>query len=218
MSDVIGVLLVDDHALLRESLADRLATEPGLKVLGTASGAEDALELLDELRPDVVLLDIDMPGTSCFDAARSIRSRQPQARVVFLSAFSNDRYIESALEAHATGYVTKDERPSVVIQAVRSAAADVAYFSPKIQARLVVDTDGLHLTGGSASRSSLLTLRELEVLRQLSRGLSKKEIATLLDLSVKTVSRHAENLMAKLDIHDRVELARFAIREGLAEA
>jgi DNA-binding NarL/FixJ family response regulator len=217
MTDPIAVLLVDDHALVRESLRDRLDSEPDLSVVGTASRAEDALEQLAELHPDVVLLDIDMPGTSCFEAARTIRKRLPQARVVFLSAFFHDRYIESALAAEATGYVTKDEPPNVVVNAIRSAASDVAYFSPKVQARLVVDTDGLHLAAGSASRTSLLTARELEVLRHLSLGLAKKEIATLLGVSVKTISRHAENLMGKLDIHDRVELARFAIREGLAE-
>jgi DNA-binding NarL/FixJ family response regulator len=217
MTDPIAVLLVDDHALVRESLRDRLESEPDLSVVGTASRAEDALEQLAELHPDVVLLDIDMPGTSCFEAARTIRTRLPQARVVFLSAFFHDRYIESALAAEATGYVTKDEPPDVVVNAIRSAASDVAYFSPKVQARLVVDTDGLHLAAGSASRTSLLTARELEVLRHLSLGLSKKEIASLLGVSVKTISRHAENLMGKLDIHDRVELARFAIREGLAE-
>lgn len=213
----IAVLLVDDHALVRESLRDRLNAEPGLHVVGTAGRAEDALEHLLEWRPDVVLLDIDMPGRSSFEAARVIKQRLPSARVVFLSAFSHDRYIESALEAHATGYVTKDEPPDVVVAAVRAAAQDVAYFSPKVAARLVVDTHGLHLAAGAHSRAALLTPRELEVLRHLSRGLSKKEIAVLLSVSVKTVSRHAENLMAKLDIHDRVELARYAIREGLAE-
>jgi DNA-binding NarL/FixJ family response regulator len=217
MTDSIAVLLVDDHALVRESLRDRLESEPDLSVVGTASRAEDALEQLEQLHPDVVLLDIDMPGTSCFEAARTIRTRLPHARVVFLSAFFHDRYIESALAAEATGYVTKDEPPDVVVNAIRSAASDVAYFSPKVQARLVVDTDGLHLAAGSASRTSLLTARELEVLRHLSLGLAKKEIASLLGVSVKTISRHAENLMGKLDIHDRVELARFAIREGLAE-
>lgn len=217
MTALIRVLLVDDHALLRETLRDRLEAEPDLTVVGTAGRAEDALQALDALRPDVVLLDIDMPGQSCFEAARLIRERLPTARVVFLSAFFHDRYIESALEAQAAGYVTKDESPDVVVRAVRSAAEDVAYFSPKVSARLVVDTHGLALAAGSHSRSSLLTSRELEVLRHLSRGLSKKEIAGLLGLSTKTVGRHAENLMAKLDIHDRVELARFAIREGLAE-
>lgn len=217
MNRTIAVMLVDDHALVRETLRDRLDSEPDLTVVGTAGRAEDALLLLESLRPDVVLLDIDMPGQSSFEAARVMRERLPSARVVFLSAFSHDRYIESALAAHASGYVTKDEPPDVVVEAVRSAAADVAYFSKKVAARLVVDTHGLRLAAGTHSRSSLLTARELEVLRSLSQGLSKKEIAGLLGVSAKTVSRHAENLMAKLDIHDRVELARFAIREGLAE-
>ena len=142
----------------------------------------------------------------------------PDTSLIFLSAFFHDRYIESALTAQASGYVTKDERPEVIVAAIRSAAADVAYFSPRVQSRLVIEQSGVRLSTGGTSRASLLTARELEVLRYIALGRTKKEIAGTMDLSVSTVSRHAEHLMAKLDIHDRVELARFAIREGLAEA
>jgi DNA-binding NarL/FixJ family response regulator len=217
MSHSISILLVDDHALLRDTLQDRLQKEPDMVVVATASDAGAAADLVAEHRPDVVIMDIDMPGQSCFDAARRIKQATPDTNIIFLSAFFHDSYIESALAAQATGYITKDEPPEVIVAAIRRAAAQLAYFSPRVQSRIVVDERGVHLAGGR-SRASLLTARELEVLRYLARGLPKKEIASTMDLSVKTVSRHTENLMEKLDIHDRVELARFAIREGLAEA
>ncbi len=214
----LSILLVDDHALLRETLRERLSREPDLRVVATATDAGEAIRLAAEHRPDVVLMDIDMPGQSCFEAANLIKRSQPGTSILFLSAFFHDRYIESALAAQASGYITKDEHPDAIVKALRLAADDVAYFSPKVQDRLVIDASGVKLAGTGKSRGSLLTARELEVLRYLARGLPKKELAQLMHVSVKTVSRHTENLMEKLDIHDRVELARYAIREGLAEA
>lgn len=218
MTSPIKILMVDDHALLRETLRDRLDGEADLEVVGQAGNADDAIGLAEQLHPQVVLMDIDMPGKSCFAAARTIRTVDPDTSIIFLSAFFHDRYIESALDAGATGYITKDEPPDRILEAVRMAARQMAYFSPKVQSRIVVDTGGVRLAEANQSRASLLTQRELEVLRYLAAGLSKKEVAATMDVSVKTVSRHTENLMDKLDIHDRVELARFAIREGLAEA
>lgn len=217
MSATISVLLVDDHALLRETLRDRLDAEPDLKVVGTAGSAEAGLACVADVCPNVVLMDIDMPGQSCFGAARRFKELCPDASILFLSAFFHDRYIESALAAQATGYITKDEPPARIVDAVRAAASDLAFFSPKVQERIVIDGEGVRLAEAGRSLVSMLTTRELEVLRYLARGLSKKEVAGLMEVSVKTVSRHTENLMEKLDIHDRVELARFAIREGLAE-
>lgn len=214
----ISVLLVDDHALLRETLRERLCREDDLRVVATANDAGEAIKLAAVHHPDVVLMDIDMPGQSCFEAANQIKRSDPAVSIIFLSAFFHDRYIESALAAQASGYITKDEHPDIIIKALRNAAEDVAYFSPKVQDRLVIDASGVKLASAGKSRGSLLTQRELEVLRHLARGLPKKEVAQLMHVSVKTVSRHTENLMEKLDIHDRVELARYAIREGLAEA
>ena len=214
----ISILLVDDHVLLRETLRDRLSREKDIHVVASADDAGEAIRLATENRVDVVLMDIDMPGQSCFDAAKTIKRQQPSVSILFLSAFFHDRYIESALAAQASGYITKDEHPDVIVQAIRNAAEDEAYFSPKVQDRLVIDSSGVKLADTGKSRGSLLTQRELEVLRYIARGLPKKEAAQIMHVSVKTVSRHTENLMEKLDIHDRVELARYAIREGLAEA
>jgi DNA-binding NarL/FixJ family response regulator len=214
----IGVFLVDDHALLRDTLSQRLEAEHDLQVVGSAETGNDALVQMNDCLPDVVLLDIDMPGITSFEAARRIRDKHPEARFIFVSAFSHDRYIEGALIAGASGYVTKDEPPETVVRAIRQVMQGTSYFSQQVQDRMVVATDGVRFSESSRPRTSLLTERELEILRHIARGLAKKEIARMLHISFKTVDRHVCALMAKLDIHDRVELARFAIREGLAEA
>lgn len=218
MSDPISLLLVDDHTLMRKMLEDRIASEPGMQVVGTAADADAAVAQAIRQRPDVILMDIDMPGLICFDAARTIQSLCPETCIIFLSAFFNDRYIEQALAVEAAGYLTKTEPPESVIAAIRAAAAGKSYFSPEVQARIVVDSDGTRLAQTRRSRASTLSDRELEVLRYLARGMSKKQIAQTMHISAKTVNNHTSHLMDKVDIHDRVELSRFASREGLAEA
>ena len=218
MSEPVKLLLVDDHAMVRDALSERLEAEDDLTVVGTAGDGDQAIAEARRLQPDIVLMDVDMPGQLCFAAAQEIKRFSPATRIIYLSAFSHDRYIEDALASSASGYVTKDEPPQVVIRAIRMAASGMAYFSPKVQARIVVDHSGMSLAGGATTRAGLLTQRELETVRYIARGLAKKEIAELMSVTVKTVERHTQNAMDKLDIHDRVELARFAIREGLAEA
>ena len=214
----IRVLLVDDHALLRESLKGRLAQEHAIAVVGAVASADEALELAPQVRPDVVLMDIDMPGSDCFAAARQLRGLCPLARVVFLTAYAHDRYIEAALEAGAVGFLTKSEPPECVVSAIRAAAVNRVTYSADVQARLVVDDDRPRLASALRSRMSTLTPRETETLRYVARGVSKGEVARLMDISLRTVDRHTDNLMRKLGIHDRLLLAHYAIREGLIEA
>jgi DNA-binding NarL/FixJ family response regulator len=218
MSEAIRILVVDDHALVRGALCEHLQREPGLVVVGTAGTADEAITKAVECGPDIVLMDIDMPGMNCFNAARTIQSLRSDCRIVFLSAFTHDRYIEQALAAKARGYLTKREPPDAVVAAIREVASGGAHFSDEVRSRILIDQRGATLAGESRSRVSFLTAREIEILQYVARGLSKKEIAATAHLSVKTVDRHCANLMDKLDIHDRVELARFAIREGLADA
>lgn len=218
MNRKITVLLVDDHTLFRESLGQLLKSEAGLEVIETVSDAEKALEEVINRGPDIVLMDIDMPGLICFDAAARMVGLRPTTRIIFLSAFFNDHYIEQALKVRARGYLTKSEPLQQVVSAIKLVAAGRVYFSPEVQARIVADTSGVRLAQNPRTRVSTLSMREIEVLRYLARGLSKKEVASTMHISLKTVEGHAERLMAKLDIHDRVELTRFAIREGLAEA
>lgn len=217
MSKPIGVVLADDHTMVRGALAAWLNATDDIGVLADVTNAEEAIQACLKHEPNVLVLDIDMPGLSCFDAARTIRARCPGTRIIFLSAFFHDRYIQEALAVEASGYLTKGEPPQTVESAIRVAAAGGACFSDQVQSRMVIGEDGARLSDGTRTRVETLTPRELEILRYLARGMSKKEIAQTMSLSVKTVDNHCTNLMMKLDIHDRVELARFAIREGLAE-
>lgn len=217
MNAVIKTLLVDDHALVREAIGEKLQQESDIVVVGSAENAEQALQMLNEHEPDVVVLDIDMPGLDPFEAARLIKSRRPQVHIVFLSAHIQDFYIEQALQVEAGGYLTKRESNQTLVEALRRIVAGEPYFSEEVRQRLIVDVDNVRLGQQPRSRISTLTQREREILRYIAQGLSKKEIAAKLNLSVKTIETHSSNLMSKLGIHDRVELARFAIREGLAE-
>ncbi len=217
MSRAISIVLADDHALVREMLAQLLQDEGDMVVLASVANARDAVRKSALFCPNVVLMDIDMPGLSAFEAGRDLKSHCPDARLVFLSAFFHDRYIEQALALEAAGFITKSEPPETIIKAIRAVMTGRVYFSQEVQARIVVDATGARLSQSPETRANLLTERELQVLLYVARGLSKKEIARTMDISVKTVEQHTTHIMEKLDIHDRVELARFAIREGLAE-
>lgn len=214
---MVKILLADDHALLRGMLSDRLGREIEMEVVGSAETADEAVTLALELHPDIIVLDIDMPGLSCFDAARMMISRQPEVKILFLSAHIHDHYIEQAIKVGAMGYVTKGSSPETVVSAIREVAAGRAYFSEEVQSRILVDSAGPRLAATGTTRISKLTDREMQVLRYIAGGLAKKEIAEIMHVSVNTVDKHSAHLMRKLDIHDRVELARFAIREGLSE-
>jgi DNA-binding NarL/FixJ family response regulator len=218
MTGPITIVLADDHTLVRRAVATLLQRTPGVSVVADVGTSDDAITAAIRLQPAVVILDIDIPGVEAFEAARTIRTRCPRTKILFLSAFTHDRFIESALRVGAMGYVTKAEPPEAVVKAIQAASSGQTYFSPEVQARIVIDQDGPSLRREGQTRASMLTPRELEVLRYIARGMSKKEIAQTMHLSVKTVENHAANVMKRLDIHDRVELTRFAIREGLAEA
>ncbi|TWT45755.1 Transcriptional regulatory protein LiaR [Phycisphaerae bacterium RAS1] len=214
---VISVVLADDHAMVRDALAAWFAGQPDIKIVATAETTNEAVAAAVMHSPDVALLDIDMPGILAFDAAREIRRRSPNTRILFVSGFLSDRYIEQALAAGAGGYLTKGESPEKIAEAIRAMAAGAASFSADVQERIVIGPDGPHAAGGR-TRAATLSPRELSVLRYVAQGMPKKEIAVLMNIGMKTVEKHVENIMRKLDIHDRVELARFAIREGMAEA
>lgn len=219
MSQPISIVLADDHTLLRRSVAAQLSKTPGLSVVADVGTTDEAITACIRTQPDVLVFDIDIPGVECFVAARTIRDRSPKTKILFLSAFTHDRYIDSALKAGALGYVTKNESPETVVRAIQTVGASQCYFSPEVQSRIVIDKDGASLVNnGALTRAGTLTQRELEVLRYIARGMAKKEIARTMHLSVKTVENHTANVMRRLDIHDRVDLARYAIREGLVEA
>ena len=216
MAESIRVLLADDHALVRDMLARTLVRE-GMLVVGNVDTADSAEVCGRREEPDVAVLDIDMPGKSIFEVARSIQETSPDTRIIFLSAFIHDHYIEQALAVEASGYLTKAEPPEVVVAGIRKVVGGAASFSTEVLDRIVIGESGARLVGRHA-RVALLTEREREVLAYVARGLQQKQIARLADISIKTVQHHITHVMEKLEIHDRVELSRFAIREGVIEA
>jgi DNA-binding NarL/FixJ family response regulator len=214
MTTPTRVLIVDDHALVREMLTDRIADEPDMIVIGQAGSGDEAIELA-EICPDVVLLDIDMPGISAFDAARSIARACPGVRVVFLSAFIQDGYIAEALDVEASGYLSKTTSPTKLVGAIRTVAGGGTAMSAEVLDRLVLTAPDEHQTRTAGSRRSLLTQREREVVALIAQGLQQKQVATRMGISIKTVQTHLAHAMDKLGIHDRVDLTRWAIREGV---
>ncbi len=216
LREEISIVIADDHAVVRGAIARYLEDAEGITVLASESNAEDALDAVVRLRPHIGLFDIDMPGLVVFDAARTIAVQCPETRIIFLSAHASDRYIEQALAVKASGYITKGEAPETVLQGIRAVAAGRSYYSPEVHDRILVEENGASLAQ-THTRTSTLTTREVEVLEYLAKGLSKKEIAGTMHIAVKTVENHCTNLMRKLDIHDRVELTRFAIREGFVQ-
>lgn len=217
MTTPVRVILADDHAILREMLATRLGQEADFEIVAAVDSAEAALQAARLNVPDLVVLDIDMPGLSPFAAARALGAGQHRTRVVFLSAFLRDGYLQQALEVEAAGYLVKRESLDDLVRGLRAVAQGRTAFSPAVRARMSLVESGVEFMNQPAGRLSLLTPRELETLHYLASGLSRKEIAGRKEISPKTVEQHCEHVMAKLDIHDRVELARFAIREGVLE-
>lgn len=212
-----SILVVDDHGLVRDGVSGMLSREKDFRVVGVAENADEAISKAVELRPDVVLMDIDMPGISCFDAVQIIRSRAPNTRFILVTAYENDEYLEQALRVRVQGFVMKSEGIAALADAVRNVIRDRVHFSPEVMNRLVIKGDQIELAHPPKSRLGTLSPRERELLRILAKGLSLKEAAAVLGISYKTADKQKASLMGKLDIHNRVELARFAIREGMVE-
>jgi DNA-binding NarL/FixJ family response regulator len=214
MSGPITVVLADEHALVREALAQWLRTTPDIRVVAHAANGDEAAAAVTHHKPAVVVLGVDMPGRDCFSVARTVRSVSPGTKVIFLSALAQDCHIEQALAVRAAGFLTKGNSPAALAAAIRGVNVGQVHFSPEVQARIVIDSRGTRLVG-APTRCAKLSARELEVLRHITRGLTRKQIAQAMCLSADTVHGHTANLMKKLKLHSRVALTRFAIREGL---
>lgn len=213
----IRILIVDDHRLYREGLRMQLESESDFAVVGEAGDAEQGLSLALELQPAIVLMDIAMPGVSCFESMRRIHESLPNTRVIVLSGHKHDEQIGQALQAKAWGYAIKEEGFVQVRGAIRDVMAGKLSYAPQVLDRIRTEEGELRLEGPSDTLLNSLTPRERELLVLLGQGYSLKEAGQALHVSYKTVDKHKANLMKKLNIHDRVELARYAIREKLVE-
>jgi len=212
------LLLVDDHAVVRSGLRMLLENEPDMQIIGEAGSASEALQAVERLQPDVILLDIGLPDISGIEVARQVKQRSPATAIVALTIHEDEEYFFKMLEAGAVGYVPKRAAPEELIQAIQAAASGEVYLYPSL-AKLLV-RDFLTTEGGARSARALdgLTDREQEVLALLAEGEGNPEIADRLGISPKTVSRHRENIMRKLNLHSRSELVKYAIRKGIIQA
>jgi DNA-binding NarL/FixJ family response regulator len=207
------VLLVDDHTLVRAGLRSLLESLHEVEVVGEAGDGHEALRLAEALRPDVVLLDVGMPGLNGLEVAGRLATSDTSIRVLILSMHTSEEYVLRALRAGCAGYLLKGSAVSELEMAVRAVARGEIYLSPAVSKRVV--DDYVSRTGGAADPLDALTPRQREILQLAAEGHSSKEIARTLGLSPRTVEAHRAQLMERLDIHDLAGLVRFALRVGL---
>ncbi|OEU88496.1 LuxR family transcriptional regulator [Streptomyces abyssalis] len=214
MADPIRVLIVDDHQVVRRGLRTFLEIQDDIEVVGEAADGHEGVACAEELRPDVVLMDVKMPGTDGIEALRELRRLQNPARVLVVTSFTEQRTVVPALRAGAAGYVYKDVDPDALAGAIRSIHAGHVLLQPEVAGALLADDAG---GGGGSGRGSVLTEREREVLELIADGRSNREIARTLVLSEKTVKTHVSNILMKLDLADRTQAALWAVRHGLTD-
>ncbi len=209
MDQPVRVFLADDHTLVRQGIAALIAKEPDIEVVGESGDGLEVLEQVEELRPDVVVLDITMPGLNGLDACRQITRKHKDTAVLVLTMHADEEYIVGALKSGASGYLLKEAAAEQLTQAVRAVSVGELFLGPGIPhnvlQRLADDKDPY----------GLLTTRERQVLQQIAEGKTNRQVAESLGVSVKTVDTHRTRLMRKLGIHDQTTLVKFAIRKGI---
>ncbi len=215
MSQKQRILLVEDHTLLRQGLCSLLSSDPNIEVIGEADNGKDAIRLAVTLAPNLILMDLSMPGTNGTESIREIKKRYPGIKILVLTVHMAEEYIREALHAGADGYVLKHATRDELILAIKSVLNGKTYLSPDIAEKVVSG----YLDGGKGinpvSAWDSLTLREREVLKLIAEGQGNKHIASYLCVSVKTVEKHRSNLMRKLNLHNAAVLTSFAIEKGM---
>jgi two-component system nitrate/nitrite response regulator NarL len=212
MNEPIRILVVDDHPIVRRGIVMCMALQERIQVVGEAADGREAMDKIRVLKPDVVLMDIDMPQMNGMAATDLLRREQPSIKVIILSMYSNTDYVMRIIECGARGFVLKEASPAELVQAIESVHAGQTHFSPDV-ARVALNQ--VVRGSGESTPLSRLTNREREVLVQIADGLSNKEIAHQLSIGVRTVETHRERIMRKLDIHSVAGLTRFAISQGM---
>ena len=216
----INVLIVDDHPLLRQGLSRLLELEGGINVVGQASNGIEALHLMDQLEPDVLLLDINMPGMNGIEVAKAVREKHPNTEVLVLTIHDNESYVNEMIRVGAKGYLLKDAEPREVVLAIKKVATGDTVYSTQLMERVMERYHHMKMQYGrlqsaAAIQDLELTNRELEILQYICEGLSNKEIAKALFISEKTVKNHITSLLRKLEVEDRTQAAVFAVSHGM---
>jgi two-component system response regulator NreC len=214
----IRLLLVDDHAVVRSGLKMLLGGHSEMEIVGEAGSAAEAMSETERVLPNVILMDIGLPDKTGIEATRAIKAKFPEVNIVALTIHEDEEYFFQMLDAGASGYVPKRAAPEELITAIRAAAVGEVYLYPSLAKLLVRDFFNTERTAEEKSNLDGLTDREHEVLTHLAEGASNDEIAVSLVISPKTVERHRENIMRKLNLHSRSELVRYAIRKGIIKA
>jgi DNA-binding NarL/FixJ family response regulator len=211
---MITIVLADDHQVVRQGFRALLETEPDLKVIGEAADGDKAVQLVENLQPDVLVLDLVMTGTNGLEVTRQVAKRSPKTAVVILSMYSSDDYVLEALRAKAKGYVLKESGADELVTAIRVVVSGRRYIAPPLSER-VIDTF-LNMADGERTDSyDGLTAREREVLYMAARGIKNAEIADKLFISRRTVEAHRTNMMRKLGLHSQIQLVRYAMQRGI---
>jgi len=214
----IRVILADDHTVVRQGLRALLASEGDIEVVGEAENGRQAIQLVKKLLPDVAVMDIAMPVLNGLEATRQITRAAPATKVLVLSSYSDDDYVQQLTQAGAAGYLVKQTAANELLKAIREAHRGNAYFSPAIAKRLRDQCREAFVSGEPGRRRpDYLTTREAEVLQLIAEGQANKQIAAELCISIKTVEKHRQQVMNKLNIHDVAGLTRHAISKGIIE-
>jgi DNA-binding NarL/FixJ family response regulator len=213
-----SVLIVDDHQMMREALVHILERQKDIKVVGQAADGREGATQAAELKPDVVTLDVAMPNLNGLDAIRHIRRHSAATRIIMLTAYEDDLYIQHALEAGVDGYVCKNSAAETLAHAVREVARGMKAFSPAVKKRLPQYEKNGKEHALHRRKTETLTEREIEVLQLIAEGNANKQTAGKLGISIKTVEKHRQAVMNKLHIHDTASLTRYAIGAGLVES
>jgi DNA-binding NarL/FixJ family response regulator len=209
------ILLVDDHALFREGIRALLSTESDIQVVGEAADGNQAINLAEKLSPDIIVMDLVMPGMNGIQAAQQLHDKHPDIKILILSMYDDDEYVCQILKAGASGYVLKRAASDDLLRAIREVSSGGSALHPTVAAKLLKDYVRKSRSTEQREPGSVLTARESEILKLVAEGRTNQQIADILGLGRKTVDTHRTNIMRKLDLHDVTALVKYALKRGL---